>query len=103
MENKLIRELFLGFIRIHILYHAAKSSVFGAELMEELARHGYRIGPGTMYPILHSMEEKGLLSSEKTPIEGKVRRYYRITSSGKLALDSAKQQALELINEIMEA
>ena len=41
------REFFLGFIKIHILYHASKEPIFGVEIAEELARHGYSISPGT--------------------------------------------------------
>jgi hypothetical protein len=44
------RELFTGLIRIHVLIHAAHESLFGLAMMEELKHHGYRIGPGTLYP-----------------------------------------------------
>ena len=54
----MIRNIFLGFIRIHILYHASKEEIFGVEIMRELKRHGYSISPGTLYPILHSLESQ---------------------------------------------
>ena len=63
----------MGFVRLHILYHAAREPVFGLNLMEELARHGYRLSPGTLYPILHQMERNGFLSSEKAVVNGKMR------------------------------
>lgn len=102
MAEKIFRDLFLGFVRVHILYHAAKETVYGVDLMEELKRHGYQISPGTMYPILHRLEEKGWLRSKRTPVNGKSRRYYQITPSGLVALDLAKKQAKELVDEIME-
>src|SRR5579859_2643932 len=40
-------DLLVGFVRIHILHHAAEGEVYGQWLIEELARHGYRISPGT--------------------------------------------------------
>ena len=57
------RHFFSGFIRLHILYHAAKESVYGAEITEELIRHGYRLSQGTLYPTLHLLEELGYLRS----------------------------------------
>ena len=63
MKEPLLHDLYLGFIRIHILYHAGREKVYGAWLMKELAHHGYRVGPGTLYPMLHALEEKGLLVS----------------------------------------
>jgi PadR family transcriptional regulator PadR len=57
------RQLFFGLIRIHVLVHASQEPIFGLAMMEELAHHGYRIGPGTLYPLLHGLERSGLLKS----------------------------------------
>ncbi|MEE8392587.1 MAG: helix-turn-helix transcriptional regulator, partial [Anaerolineae bacterium] len=51
----MLRELFLGFIKIHILHHAGQEPVYGLWLIEELAHHGYTVSPGTLYPTLHSL------------------------------------------------
>ena len=101
-NDKLLRNLFLGFIRLHILYHASKEPVFGLSLMEELARHGYRMSPGTLYPILHQMESNAFLLSEKSVINGKIRKYYRITEEGKLALSQSYEKIKELSSELNE-
>ena len=53
------REFSLGFIKIHILYHAARESIFGVAIARELARHGYNVSPGTLYPVLHRLEKEG--------------------------------------------
>jgi DNA-binding PadR family transcriptional regulator len=102
MTENLLRDFYLGFIRIHILYHSRKAPVYGMELMSELARHGYSVGPGTLYPILHTMEAKGLLASLKQVVNGKARRCYRITKKGEQIFRGAQKQAAELINEINE-
>ena len=102
MKDPLLHDLYLGFIRIHILYHAGKERVYGAALMEELAHHGYQVGPGTLYPMLHALEEKGLLVSETEVVKGKRRRYYLITAAGADALENARAHTLELIREINE-
>ena len=102
MIDPLLHNLYMGFIRLHILYHAGKERVYGAALMEELERHGYKVGPGTLYPMLHALEEKGLLVSETEVVGGKRRRYYRITTYGSDALRNARAHTLELIREINE-
>ena len=102
MKEPLLHDLYMGFIRIHILYHAGKERVYGVGLMDELARHGYQVGPGTLYPMLHTLEEKGLLRSESEIVRGKRRRYYRITEYGVRALENAREHIMELSNEIDE-
>lgn len=102
MENQILRKLFLGFIHIHILYHAKKEPIFGAWMLEELSEHGYQISPGTLYPILHNLKANGLLEKEEQVVEGKVRKYYRITRLGEEVLREARQKALELTAEIKE-
>jgi len=94
--------LFLGFIRLHILYHASKEPVFGLSMMQELERHGYQISPGTLYPILHQMESNGFLWSEKKVANGKMRKYYRTTDEGNQALSLSYDKIRELCDEIIE-
>ena len=60
-DDPITRHFFNGFIRLHILYHAAKEPIYGAEITAELIRHGYRISQGTLYPTLHLLEEHGYL------------------------------------------
>jgi PadR family transcriptional regulator PadR len=95
------RYFFLGFIRIHVLHHAEKEPVYGAWIMDELARHGYHLGPGTLYPILHSLEESGYLRSEKRVVNGRVRRYYQATAKGSGALKEARRKIQELVDEVL--
>jgi DNA-binding PadR family transcriptional regulator len=96
-------ELYGGFVRLHILYHAGKEAVFGVGIMEELRRHGYRLSPGTLYPMLHAMEEAGYLRSRSCIVDGKTRRNYLITAKGRGALAAAKEKVRELFGELFEA
>ena len=96
------REFFLGFIKIHILYHASREPIFGVEIAEELGRHGYSISPGTLYPTLHRLEKEGYLESSSRVVNGRVRRYYRATAEGKLVLEESKKKIRELVTEVME-
>ncbi|MBI2150096.1 MAG: helix-turn-helix transcriptional regulator [Acidobacteria bacterium] len=91
---------FASFVEFHILHHAAEDSVYGLWLIEELGEHGYKISPGTLYPVLHSMESSGLLKSRSTLFKGKIRKYYSITPTGKRYLQKAKRQIGELVREV---
>jgi DNA-binding PadR family transcriptional regulator len=96
------RKFFLGFIRIHILYHASKEEIYGVQMIQELKKHGYDVSPGTMYPILHSLEGDGFLKSKKVNVQGKIRKYYKITSKGQKILKESRQKTVELINEVIK-
>ena len=98
----MIRDFFLGFAKIHVLYHAAKEPVYGLWLIEELGHHGYKISPGTLYPILHKLEEGQLLKSYNEKHAGKIRKYYKTTPKGLRLLSEAKEKIDILIREISE-
>jgi DNA-binding PadR family transcriptional regulator len=96
-----MREFLRGAVRLHILHHAALGQVHGAWMAKELADHGYRISPGSLYPTLHKMETEGLLRSSRQVIEGRTRRSYLATAKGRRTLESTKGQLRELANEVL--
>ena len=96
------RELYSGLIRLHVLYHASKKPVFGLEMIEELGRHGYKLSPGTMYPLLHGLEKKGLLRSSRARRHPNSRLEYRATAAGHAALRVVKEKVRELFSELFE-
>jgi PadR family transcriptional regulator, regulatory protein PadR len=101
-HSKMFRDLMLGFVRLHILHHANRGPVYGSGISVELERHGYRISWGTLYPVLHTLTAEGFLVRQDRVVDGKVRKYYRITPLGRRALQVARDKALELIDEITE-
>jgi PadR family transcriptional regulator PadR len=98
----MVRDFFLGFIKIHILHHAAEEQIYGAAIMEELRRHGYDVSPGTLYPVLHGLEEARYLRRVDRVVGGKVRKYYVITSQGRKALAAAREKIRELVREVVK-
>lgn len=102
MQDKILRKFFLGFIQMHILHHAKKEPFYGAWMIEELNSHGYDMSPGTLYPILHSMASSGLMEMEEKIVEGKIRKYYKITQLGDEVLEEARKKAYELFKEIKD-
>ena len=95
------RELYSGLIRLHVLHHAVEEPIFGLGMLEELARHGYRISPGTLYPILHGLEQKGYLRSSERRNGKSLRKMYRATPLGRKALKTAKSKVFELFRELI--
>jgi DNA-binding PadR family transcriptional regulator len=96
------RGLYGSLIRLHILHHAAKEPVFGLAMIEELARHGYQLSAGTLYPILHGLEAKGYLRSREERAGRSARKLYRATPAGRRARKRAKEKVRELFGELLE-
>jgi PadR family transcriptional regulator, regulatory protein PadR len=101
-DDPVTRHFFKGFIRLHILYHAAKEPIYGAEITDELVRHGYRLSQGTLYPTLHLLEELGYLRSRTEVVGGKQRKYYQATHAGRKVVAEARSKLLELVSEVVE-
>ncbi|MBV9776567.1 MAG: helix-turn-helix transcriptional regulator [Acetobacteraceae bacterium] len=95
-------DLLAGFVRIHVLHHAAEGEVYGQWLIEELARHGYRISPGTLYPMLQAMEDRGYLTSREDSDGrlGRRRKVYTATKEGQRGLEVARERLRELTGEV---
>ena len=96
------KDLYGGLIRLHVLHHAEQDPIFGLWIIEELREHGYRLSPGTVYPMLHGMEKKGYLTSSEERAGKRIRRVYRITPAGRAALQDAKEKVRELFGELFE-
>ena len=101
MAGKIERDFFGGSIRLHILHHATKGEVFGQGLMDELQHHGYRLSPGTLYPILHALERGGYLRSELKRVEARIRRIYLATAAGNTALNASSSKVIALFHAIL--
>jgi len=94
------KSLYSGLIRLHILHHAAEAPLYGIGIAEELARHGYKLSAGTLYPILHGLEKKGYLRSHLQRHGKSARRMYAITPLGRQALRTARRRVHELFGEM---
>ena len=101
-HNKGEQDLYGGLIRLHILHHASKKPVFGLWFIEELARHGYKLSPGTLYPLLHGLERRGYLRSKDERLGNRSRRVYRATPLGRKVLAAAREKVKELFGELLE-
>jgi DNA-binding PadR family transcriptional regulator len=102
MRDPIAREFLLAFWKVHILYHAADGrGVYGQWMLEELDRHGYRLSPGTLYPILARMAKRGWLRAAE-PTRSKAARVYRLTPRGYDVLNQLRAALDELYGEVAE-
>ncbi|MFG1401633.1 PadR family transcriptional regulator [Xanthobacter sediminis] len=92
------QELLSGLVRLHILHHAVEGEVYRRWMIAELARHGYHLSPGTLYPMLHTMERRGDLTART---ERPVRRLCSATPMGREALDLARRKVRGLFREML--
>lgn len=100
MKDQITKKIFNGLIYLHILHHASSEPFYGVWMLQELEHHGYHVSPGTLYPILKSMVEAGLLEKEDVNVEGKIRKYYSATEDGTKLLKELKENLKELTENI---
>jgi DNA-binding PadR family transcriptional regulator len=101
MRDPVVREFLLAFWKIHILYHAEEGGVYGQWMLEELHHHGYRISPGTLYPMLSRMAARGWLRAAE-PKRAMAARVYRLTPRGREVLKRIRRSLDELYGEVGE-
>lgn len=79
-----------------VLSLLAEKDYYGYEIirtLEERSDETFQYNEGTLYPILHKMESKGLVVSYKEKMEsGRERKYYQITKAGLSQLETEMEQ-----------
>jgi DNA-binding PadR family transcriptional regulator len=101
MSHPVDREIRLALWKLHILHHATRRPVYGLWLLEELARHGHRLSPGTLYPALARMEKNGWLARTGDTAHARARRTFRTTSEGRRVLKMLRREVTELYEELV--
>jgi PadR family transcriptional regulator, regulatory protein PadR len=96
------QDLSSGLVELHVLYHAAGEEIFGFGMLKELRRHGYRISPGTPYPLLYGLTDRGYLTVREVRLGRARRRLYRATSKGRKALAVVHHHVRAPIGELQE-
>lgn len=100
MDPDIVREILSSLWRIHILHHAGERPVVGHWMLQELREHGYDVSPGTLYPMLHRMEERGWLASEAQGTGSRAPRAYTLTPKGAEVLATVREALRELMAEL---
>jgi PadR family transcriptional regulator, regulatory protein PadR len=93
------RDLLAGLVRMHVLHHAAQDEIYGLWMIEEFATHGYRLSPGTLYPMLHRMVEDGYLTVRSERDGRTTRKLYSATEKGRRGLALARERVRIFVHE----
>lgn len=94
---KVEKSLISGSTSMLILRLLEEQDMYGYEMIETLrekSRNVFELKAGTLYPLLHGMENKGYLESYEQEEGGKVRKYYKLTKEGRKALREKHQEWL---------
>ena len=98
-----VKAFLAGAIQMHVLHHAAEQEIHGAWMTAELARHGHRVSPGTLYPTLHRMEAAGLLTGRDALVNSRWLRCYAITDAGRAELAAGRETLRQLADELLDS
>ncbi len=98
-KEKLVLELRRGVLVVSVLL-ALREERYAYLLRKELLASGINIEEGTLYPLLRRIEEQGLLDSEWREIDGRRRRYYRLSKDGKVVLQELRAEWKQLTNAV---
>ena len=100
---KISKELIKGSTTMLVLTLLKESNMYGYEMIKKLkekSENVFELKEGTLYPILHALEEKGLISSYWDETTAKKRKYYSITEKGKKQLKDKKEEWQKFSNGI---
>ena len=89
------KSLLSGSMTMLILRLLSEKDMYGYEMIETLrqkSQNVFELKAGTLYPLLHGLEDKGMLTSYEKEYSGKTRKYYSITKNGKKLLKQKKEE-----------
>ena len=89
------KSLLIGSMTMLILKLLSEKDMYGYEMIDTLRKKSqnvFELKAGTLYPLLHGLEEKGMLTVYEQEFLGKTRKYYSITKEGKKLLKSKTEE-----------
>ena len=97
------KSLVSGSMTMLLLKLLEEKDMYGYEMIEALQKQSnnvFELKAGTLYPLLHGLEEKGFVESYENEVSGKVRKYYHLTKSGKRKLSEKKEEWQRYANAV---
>lgn len=89
------KSLISGSMTMFILKLLSEKDMYGYEMIDTLRRKSqnvFELKAGTLYPLLHSLEEKGALTVYEQEAGGKTRKYYSLTKQGRGFLEKKMKE-----------
>lgn len=99
------KTLVSGSVTMLLLKLLSRKDMYGYEMiatLRERSNNVFELKAGSLYPLLHSMEEKGLVSSYEQEVLGKVRKYYSLTKEGKKVLKQKEEEWKEYTQAVAD-
>lgn len=89
------KALISGSMTMLLLKLISEKDMYGYEMIDTLRKRScnvFELKAGTLYPLLHGLEEKGLLNTYEQEYAGKLRKYYSITKEGRRLLEKKTEE-----------
>jgi PadR family transcriptional regulator PadR len=90
-----------GLVKLVVLQQAGQGPVYGGKLRKYLHGWGYDISPGSLYPLLHSLERAALLTCRIKIFRGRTRKYYHLTPQGQECLEALRRELSEIVRKVI--
>ena len=101
ISRQIHRDFIQGMVKIFMLHQASLGPIYGNKMSKTLRSIGYQISPGSLYPLLHTLEKSGLFHSRIRVFKGRLRKYYELTEQGHLCLSELRQDLGELVQTVI--
>jgi DNA-binding PadR family transcriptional regulator len=101
LKQQMMQSFWQGILKFFVLHQAAQSPVYGGKLKKQLQDWDYDISPGSLYPLLHSLEKAVLLKSRVKIFKGRARKYYDITDEGRAVLAQMQEELADVLARML--
>jgi len=100
-RKQISQAFWLGIVKLVVLHQASLGPIYGGRLSKYFRSLGYETSPGSLYPMLHSLEKANLLQSRIKIFKGRARKYYELTSEGRDCLEALRQEVSGIVREVI--
>lgn len=101
LQRQISQSFWQGMVKLIVLHQASLGPIYGGRLSKYFRSLGYEISPGSLYPMLHSLEKANLLHCRIKIFKGRARKYYELTLEGKDCLESLRQEVRGIVREVI--
>jgi PadR family transcriptional regulator PadR len=100
-RKQISQAFWLGMAKLLALHQASLGPIYGGRLSKYFRSLGYEISPGSLYPMLHSLEKANLLQCRIKIFKGRARKYYELTPEGQDCLEALRQEVSGIVREVI--
>lgn len=100
LKKQISQSFWQGLVKLIVLHQANLGPVYGGRLSKYFRSLGYEISPGSLYPLLHSLEKANFLQCRIKIFRGRARKYYELTPEGQTCLEALRQELGAIVREV---